>query len=65
MSQQQMKLYSVACKERAVNLAVASAQPIAPTARDLGINAQTWHPWISQYPQGANGPQGRLDAAPL
>jgi transposase len=65
MGQQKMKLYSVEFKERAVKLAVASAQPIAQTARDLGINENTLHTWISKYHQGANGPQGRLDAAHL
>jgi transposase len=65
MSQQNMTLYSVECKERAVTLAVESAQPIAQTARDLGIHENTWHTWISKYHQGANGPQGRLDAAHL
>ena len=52
-------------KERAVQLAVEADQPIAQTARDLGINEHTLHTWISTYPQGANGPQGRLDAAHL
>lgn len=65
MGQQKMKLYSVECKERAVKLAVASDQPIAQTARDLGVNENTLHTWISKYHQGANGPQGRLDAAHL
>ncbi len=63
MSQQNMTLYSVECKERAVKLAVESDHPIAQTARDLGINEHTWHTWISTYHQGANGPLGRLDAA--
>jgi len=65
MGQQKMKLYSVEFKERAVTLAVESAQPIAQTARDLGINENTLHTWISKYHQGATGPQGRLDAAHL
>jgi transposase len=65
MGQQKMKLYSVEFKERAVKLAVESDQPIAQTARDLGINENTLHTWISKYHQGATGPQGRLDAAHL
>ena len=65
MSQQKMKLSSVECKERAVTLAVESDQPIAQPARDLGLNEHTLHTWISTYHQGANGPQGRLDAAHL
>ncbi len=49
MSQPAMKKYPAACKERAVQLAVESEQPIAQTARDLGVNANTLHPWIGQY----------------
>ena len=41
MSQRTMKKYPAACKERAVKLAVESDQPIAQTARDLGVNANT------------------------
>jgi len=36
-----MKGYSAALKERAVKLAAESEQPIAQTARDLGINENT------------------------
>jgi transposase len=39
--------------------------PIAQTARDLGINENTLHTWISKYHQGANGTQGRLEAVHL
>ena len=65
MSQPTTKKYAAEFKERAVKLAVESDQPIAQTARDLGINENTLHTWISKYHQGANGPQGRLDAAHL
>ena len=44
-----MKGYPAARKERAVQLAVASEQPIAQTARDLGVNAHTFHTWIGTY----------------
>jgi transposase len=43
--------YPAAGKERAVQLAVASAQPRAQTARDLGGNENTLHPWIGTYPR--------------
>jgi transposase len=32
-----------------VKLAVEAGQPIAQTARDLGINENTLHTWIGQY----------------
>jgi transposase len=38
MSQPTTKKYPAEFKERAVNLAVESEQPIAQAARDLGIN---------------------------
>jgi transposase len=38
MSQPTTKKYLAEFKERAVKLAVESEQPIAPMARDLGIN---------------------------
>ena len=49
MSQPTMKKYPAEFKERAVKLAVESDQPIAQTARDLGVNANTLHTWIGQY----------------
>jgi transposase len=49
MSQATMKKYPAAFKERAVKLAVDSDQPIAQTARDLGVNENTLHTWIGKY----------------
>jgi transposase len=49
MSKPAMKGYPAEFKERAVQLAVASEQPIAQTARELGINENTLHTWIGQY----------------
>ena len=49
MSQPTTKKYPAACKARAVKLAVESDQPIAQTARDLGVNENTLHTWIGQY----------------
>jgi transposase len=49
MSQSTMKKYSAAFKERAVKLAVESEQPIAQTARDLGVNENTLHTWLGKY----------------
>jgi transposase len=49
MSKPAMKVYPAEFKERAVKLAVESEQPIAQTARDLGINEHTLHTWIGTY----------------
>jgi transposase len=49
MSQPTVKKYLAEFKEHAVKLAVESDQPIAQTARDLGINENTLHTWIGKY----------------
>jgi len=51
MSEQTKKLnsYTSEFKESAVKLAVESDQPIAHTAKDLGINVNTLHTWIGKY----------------
>ena len=49
VSKPAMNGYPAACKERAVKLAIESEQPIAQTARDLGVNANTLHTWIGKY----------------
>jgi transposase len=49
MSQSTTRRYSAEFKERAVKLAVESDQPIAQTARDLGVNKNTLHTWIGKY----------------
>ena len=49
MSQPTMRKYPAEFKERAVKLAVESDQPIAQTARDLGVNENTLHTWIGKY----------------
>jgi transposase len=65
MSKQQVKSYSAEFKERAVKLAVESDQSVAQTARDLGVNENTLHTWLSKYHEGENGTQGRLNAEHL
>jgi transposase len=65
MSNQQVKSYSAEFKERAVKLAVDADQSIAQTARDLGVNENTLHTWLSKYHEGGNGTQGRLHAEHL
>ena len=49
MSHPPTSKYPAEFKERAVTLAVASVQPIAPTARDLRVNENTLHTWIGKY----------------
>ena len=49
MSQPTMRKYPAEFKARAVKLAVESDQPIAQTARDLGVNENTLHTWIGKY----------------
>lgn len=49
MSQSTMRKYPAEFKEHAVKLAIESDQPIAQTARDLGVNENTLHTWIGKY----------------
>ena len=49
MSQPPMRKYPAEFKERAVTLARESDQPMAQTARDLGVHANTLHTWIGKY----------------
>lgn len=43
-----MSKYEQSFKEEAIRLALSSAQPIAKTARDLGINESSLYNWISK-----------------
>ena len=65
MSNEKAPPYSAEFKERAVKLAIESDQPIAQTARDLGVNESTMHTWISKYHDGGHGSQGRTSAEHL
>nr|WP_198014459.1 transposase [Methylobacter marinus] len=49
MNQEKQKVYSAELRASAVKLATESDQSIAQTAKDLGINANTLHTWISKY----------------
>lgn len=49
MNQKKSNSYTAEFKESAVKLAVDSEQPIAQTARELGINVNTLHTWVSKY----------------
>jgi transposase len=46
MSQPTTRKYPAALKARAVTLAVESDQPIAQTARDLGVTENTLPTWL-------------------
>jgi transposase len=43
--------YTAEFRASAVKLAIESDQPIAETAKNLGINANTLHTWIAKYSQ--------------
>lgn len=51
MSKPAMHSSPAAFQERAVTLAVESEQPMAQTARDLGVHENTFHPWSGNYPR--------------
>ena len=63
MSEQRQKIYSMEFKESSVKLAIESAQPIAHTARELGINPNTLYTWINKYSiaPNANGSKVHSD----
>ncbi len=48
MSEKKTKSYTAEFKESAVKLAVESDQPVSATAKDLGVNVNTLHTWISK-----------------
>ena len=45
---QKAKIFSAEFRASSVKLAIDSDQPIAPTAKDLGINPNTLHTWINK-----------------
>lgn len=47
MSNKQRNNYSSEFRSSSVKLALESEQPISHTARDLGVNINTIHTWIS------------------
>jgi len=49
MTKTKNKSYTAEFKESAVKLAVESDQPASVTARELGVNVNTLHTWISKY----------------
>lgn len=49
MSQKKQGSYTSEFRESAIKLAVESDQPIARTARELGVNPSTLYSWINTY----------------
>ena len=49
MSNNKRTTYPLEFKISSVQLASESDQPIAQTARDLGVNINTMHNWIARY----------------
>lgn len=64
MSQKQSNAYTAEFREAAIKLAMESGQPVPQTARELGVNVNTLHTWISKYrdrpPAGSGRPAGDL-----
>ena len=59
MSEKKVKNYTSEFKESAVKLAVESDKPVTETARELGVNINTLHTWITKYhrPKVASQPR--------
>ena len=49
MPSAKQRTYTSEFKESSVKLATESKKPVAQTARDLGINANTLYSWVDQY----------------
>jgi len=55
MSKNKAEPYSSEFKQSAVKLAIETDQPISQTARELGVNPNTVHTWISKYSKPQEG----------
>ena len=55
------KTYTSEFKESAVKLAIDTDQPITQTARELGVNSNTLHTWISKYSKPVKNTVKRSD----
>jgi transposase len=62
MSHEKPVVYKAEFKGLAVKLTNESAKSIAQTARDMGVNENTLHTWISKYNKTLeNAKSGRTD----
>lgn len=59
MSAPKQQKYSTEFKESSVKLAIESPQPIANTARALGINVNTLYNWVEKHTKIINGTETR------
>jgi transposase len=57
MSKEKSKTYTAEFRESAVKLAIESEHTVAQVARDLGVNENTLHTWISKYSQRSQTPK--------
>lgn len=53
--------YTAEFRESAVKLALDTDQPIAETAREIGVNENTLHTWIKKYTRPAADSNARTD----
>ena len=53
-TKKQPNSYPSEFKESAIKLAIKSDQPRSVTARELGINVNTLHTWVSKYQEANN-----------
>jgi len=60
MTATKQKAYSPEFKESTVKLAIESKNPLAQTAKDLGISKNTLYTWVSKYSR-PKGPMTRTD----
>jgi transposase len=58
---QKMTFYGVEFKVSAVKLALGSAQPVSQIARELGVNENTLHTWISNYSKPKDNGMGSTE----
>ena len=61
MSKKVTNTYSSEFKESSVKLALESDQPVAETARELGVNINTLHTWIGKYSKPEEEKKTRTD----
>ena len=51
-----VKNYNLEFKQSSAKLAASAEQPIAQTARELGVNINTLHGWLIKYHRGCGKP---------
>ena len=49
MTKSKPKIYPAEFKESAVKLAIESKQPVAQTAKELGVRRTTLYSWVDKY----------------